>query len=514
MARVARLLDGFPLGLEMAGAWRGVFSWHEIADRIASNLDFLVHTHRDVPARHRNLRAVYEQAWALLSQDERMVLRRLAVFRGGFGIEAAERAMEASPAILASLVKRCLIRRVKPDRYHVHELVRQFSLENLRAADTLQEAVDRHATYYLDWMEDAFGRLKGPDQLETLRSLQRDLPNVRVAWLYAASAGRADLLRRAAHGLFFYFDMRAHFEEAARTFRDALDRLGEGRDPVVDGLLRVAYGWFVHFTGEADSHRWIENGLHRIDDADPYSVDHALANVISAYAGVIDDPDDLRRRLGASIAFYRGEDDRWGEALAVDALASVEFRNDREEGVRLAEESLRLRREIGDHWGEALNLSTLASFAEAEEKWDLARIRHHQSQRLAARIAEDLHMVIAALLSRARIATIQGDYDEAKSLAEDGLRLSRGVSMRLLTASALRELGRAAKAQGDPVEAAERLEEAFALLEGTPWRVNAATCAELLADTLRDAGDRERSRAWDLEAQKLDPGGERQAWTP
>jgi tetratricopeptide (TPR) repeat protein len=384
----------------------------------------------------------------------------------------------------------------------------------LRTAGGFREAVDRHATYYLDRVAEAFGRLKGPDQLETLRSLQRDLANVRSAWLYAASAGHAELLHRAVHGLFFYFDMRAHFEEAARAFGGVLDELDEGVDPAVDGFLRVAYGWFVHFTGEADSRRWILDGLQRIDAVDTYSVDHALANVISAYADVIDEPDELRRRLDASISFYRREADRWGEALAVDALAGVEFRDDREEGVRLAEESLRLRREIGDHWGEALNLSTLASFAEAQEKWDLARIRHHQSQRLATRIAEDLYMAIAAQLSRARIATIQGDHDEALSLAEGGLRLARGVSDRLLTASALCELGRAARSRGEPDVAAERLEEAFALLEGTPWRANAAACAELLAETSRDAGDEERARAWELEAQKLDPHGARRAWIP
>jgi predicted ATPase len=514
MARVARLLDGFPLGLEMAGAWRGVFSWQEIADRIASNLDFLVHTHRDVPPRHRNLRAVYEQAWMFLSQEERTVLRRLAVFHGGFTIGAAEQSSGASPAILASLAKRCLIRRVKPDRYHVHELVRQFSLENLRAAGTLREVLDRHATYYVERVDDAFARLKGPDQLTTLREFQRDLQNIRTAWLHAAATGRPDLLRCAAHGLFFYFDMRAHFEEGARVFLGAIERLAEGIDPVIDGLLRVVYGWFAQFTAETDPRRWIDDGLRRIDDTEPYSVDHALANMIAAYANAITDRSEVRRRLTASIERYRTEGDRWGEALAIAALAGVAFREDREEGVRLAEESLRLRREIGDHWGEALNLATLGGFAEAQEKWDLARVRYHQSQRLATRIAEDLFMAISAQLSRARIATIQGDYEEAQSLAEGGLRLAQGVSERLLTASALRELGRVARAKEELAAAAQHLEEAFALLEGTLWRVNAARCAELLADVARDMGDADRARGWDREVRALDPEGERRPWTP
>ena len=510
MARVARLLEGFPLGLEMAGAWRGVFSWREIADRIASNLDFLVHTHRDVPARHRNLRAVYEQAWGLLSREERTSLCRLAVFHGGFTIEGAERTTDCSPAVLASLAKRCLIRRVDPERYQVHELLRQFSLENLRVAGgDLESAVERHAMYFIEFVEDSFGRLKGPDQLATLRRVQRDLPNIRVAWLHAAKAGWAELLRRAAHGLFFYFDMRGHFEEGARTFHDAIRHFEGAIDPAVDGFLRVAYGWFARFTAEAEPHQWIGEGLRLLDGVEPFSVDHALANVIARYAGAIPDIEEVRERLGKSLAHYRDAGDKWGEALTIDALAGAEFRVSAEEGERLAGESLRLRKEIGDHWGEALNLATLARFAEAQEKWDVAKVRYHQSQRLSARIAEDLFMAIDAQLARARIAGRLGEHDEGEELAEGGLRLARQLSSRLLVARALAELGRLARGRGDLQPAKERLEEAFSLLEGTPWRMDAAYCVTLLSEVAEESGDEGRARSWRQEAQTLDPEGGR-----
>jgi DNA-binding SARP family transcriptional activator/predicted ATPase len=513
MARIARLLEGFPLGLEMAGAWRGVFSWREIAERIASNLDFLVHTHRDVPARHRNLRAVYEQAWGLLSREERASLCRLAVFHGGFTIEAAERTTDSSPAVLASLAKRCLVRRVDSERYQVHELLRQFSSENLRVGSgDFESAVGRHAMYFIEFVEDSFERLKGPDQLATLRRLQRDLPNIRAAWLHAAKAGRAELLRRAAHGLFFYFDMRAHFEEGARVFHDAIRHFDGASDPVVDGFLRVAYGWFTRFTAEAEPHQWIGEGLSLLDDEEPFSPDHALANVIGLYAGAIPDIEEIRERLDKSLAHYRGAGDKWGEALAIDALAGAEFRVSAEEGERLAGESLRLRKEIGDHWGEALNLATLARFAEACGKLDLAKVRYHQSQRLSARIAEDLFMAIDAQLCRARIAGRLGAHDEGEELAEGGLRLARQASSRLLTARAMAELGRLARRKGELASAKERLEEAFSLLEGTPWRTDAACCAALLSQVAEESGDEGATRSWRQEALTLDPEGGRDRW--
>jgi DNA-binding SARP family transcriptional activator/predicted ATPase len=513
MARVTRLLEGFPLGLEMAGAWRGVFSWREIGDRIASNLDFLVHTHRDVPARHRNLRAVYEQAWGLLSRAERATLRRLAVFHGGFTIEAAERTTESPPAVLASLARRCLIRRVDPETYQVHELLRQFSLENLRAAGgDFESAVERHATYFLELVEESFGRLKGPDQLATLRRLQRDLPNVRAAWLHAAKTGRAELLRRASHGLFFYFDMRGHFEEGARAFRDAIRHFDGPSDPVVGGFLRVAYGWFTRFTAEDEPDRWIGEGLNALDRLEPFSVDHALANVIARYADAIHDIGDVRERLGKSLAYYRDAGDKWGEALAIDALAGAEFSVDAGEGERLAGESLRLRKEIGDRWGEALNLGTLARFAEAQGHWDPAKVRYHQSQRLSARIAEDLFMAIDAQLSRARIAGQLGEYEEAEELAEGGLLLAKQTGSRLLVARALMELGRLSRRRGNVPLAKERLEEGFSLLEGTPWRIAAAHCATLLSGLAEESGDAGTARSWRQEARTLDPKGAREPW--
>ena len=514
MARVARLLDGFPLGLEMAGAWRGVFSWREIADRIASNLDFLVHTHRDAPPRHRNLRAVYEQAWGLLSREERTSLCGLAVFHGGFTIEAAERTTDSSPTVLASLAKRCLIRRVDPERYQVHELLRQFSLENLRTVGgDFESAMERHAMYFIGFVEDSFEELKGPGQLARLRRVQRDLPNIRAAWLHAAKTGRAELLRRAAHGLFLYFDMRAHFEEGARAFLDAIRHFDGANDAVAAGFLCVAYGWFTQFTAEDEPHRWIDEGLSLLDGAEPFSAHHALANDIALYARALPSIEKIRERLGKSLAYYRDAGDRWGEALTRDALAGAEFGVNAEAGEQLAGESLRLRREIGDHWGEALNLATQARFAEMQGKWDLAKVRYHQSQRLSARIAEDLYMAIDAQLSRARIAGRLGEYEEGEGLAEEGLRLAKQVSSRLLVARALVTLGRIAWLRGDLLPARERLDEAFSLLEGTPWRMEAAHSATLLSELAEAADDEGEARRWSQEARTLDPEGRRDRWT-
>jgi predicted ATPase/DNA-binding XRE family transcriptional regulator len=95
VARICRLVDGMPLGIELAAAWVRVLPLNEIADEIARTLDFLAASARDLPARHRSLRAVFEHSWNLLTDAERIVMRRLSVFRGGFSRAAAAAVMRS-----------------------------------------------------------------------------------------------------------------------------------------------------------------------------------------------------------------------------------------------------------------------------------------------------------------------------------------------------------------------------------------------------------------------------------
>ena len=89
VARICQLVEGLPLGIELAAAWIRVLSCDEIAQEISRNLDFLSSAMHDLPARQRSLRAVFDYSWNLLSAPEQQALRQLAVFRGSFTREAA-----------------------------------------------------------------------------------------------------------------------------------------------------------------------------------------------------------------------------------------------------------------------------------------------------------------------------------------------------------------------------------------------------------------------------------------
>jgi DNA-binding SARP family transcriptional activator len=114
VVRICQLVDGMPLAIELASASVRSRSCSEIAQGLEQSLEQLATTMRDVPARHRSMRAVFDHSWHLLSVAEQGVLRRLSVFRGGVDADAAAQVAGATPALLAALINKSLLRRNEP----------------------------------------------------------------------------------------------------------------------------------------------------------------------------------------------------------------------------------------------------------------------------------------------------------------------------------------------------------------------------------------------------------------
>ena len=174
---------------------------------------------RDLPERHRSVRAVFDHSWQLLSTDEKHVLSRLSVFRGGFSRQAAEQVADASLAILSSLVIRSLLRRTPTGRYELHELIRQYAgsklAENAERPDLVQE---QHSFYYLGLLEEKHTKLYGREQKQILAELTVEMDNIRAAWNWAVAAEQFIPLYRASTTLWYLFELRNLFKEGEATF--------------------------------------------------------------------------------------------------------------------------------------------------------------------------------------------------------------------------------------------------------------------------------------------------------
>jgi DNA-binding SARP family transcriptional activator/predicted ATPase len=191
VVRICRLVEGMPLGLELAANWLRVLSCAEIANEIQRGLDFLTTAHADVPEYHRSLRAVFDYSWNALPPAEQVNFRQLAVFRDGFEREAAADILGISLPILVGLMDRSLLRRNAQGRYEMHDFLRQYVLEKLQACPAEYDYIhDRLCHYYAEFMARYKTQLHGDDSAMAMATVNQERENVRLAWDWAMSHRR------------------------------------------------------------------------------------------------------------------------------------------------------------------------------------------------------------------------------------------------------------------------------------------------------------------------------------
>jgi predicted ATPase/class 3 adenylate cyclase len=206
--RICRLVDGMPLGIELAASWTAMLSCAEIADEIERGIDLLETSARDVPERHRSLRAAFDQSWRLLTDAERETFARISVFRGGFTREAAAGVADAGLPLLTSLTSKSLVRRQGLGRFDQHELVRQYGAGRLaELPGELAPTGERHARYYLGRLADRAEQLLGTDMAVARDELRVDVDNMITAADWALREWDVEEARAALRDLrLFYFN--------------------------------------------------------------------------------------------------------------------------------------------------------------------------------------------------------------------------------------------------------------------------------------------------------------------
>ncbi len=243
-----------PLGIELAAASVATFPCDQIAAQIERNLDISATAMRDVPERHRSMRAVFEHSWNLLSEEEQRVFRKLTVFRGGFEAQAARKVVGASSWVLSALVDKSPVHETSEERYEVHELLRQCAAEKLRQHPGEKgEAQERHCEYYAAFVGRKAELLKGDRQKTALAEMGVEIENVRAAWQQAVAQGREEALEQSLIGLYQFYDIRSWFREGLAVFSQAAARLQDspgatdqatGRRAIILGNLLSRQGWF------------------------------------------------------------------------------------------------------------------------------------------------------------------------------------------------------------------------------------------------------------------------------
>ena len=245
IARICQLVEGLPLALELAATWVSTLSCREIAAEIEQGLDFLVTTRRNVPPRHRSLRAVFDHSWSLLTNEECQVMKQLSVFHGGFRREAAQAVAGAALLTLSALVDKSLVQRSETGRYALHELIRQYAAAMLQTEAPEKNIVNRkHAEYYLTWLQACERDLTSRQQKDIFAELNSDLDNIRTAWQVAVAHQQISLLRCAAWPLYYFYELHDFFQEGEAVFKCGAEMAqgwlaASGQDSAVHGMAKL-----------------------------------------------------------------------------------------------------------------------------------------------------------------------------------------------------------------------------------------------------------------------------------
>jgi tetratricopeptide (TPR) repeat protein len=287
---ICTLVDGLPLGIELASAWVRTLSCRAIADSIGANLDS-VHTERpDIPERHRSLRAAFNHSWELLAEDDRHALTRLSIFLHGFSAEAAHKLANITPARLAGFVDKSMLSSPLPGRHVMPETIRAFVVQLLQSdPDEYERLAEAHCEYYLTCLAGMLPVFASENGALAIKELELDMVNLRAALRWALDHRRWALASPAIDPLLTFFELQGRFREGlddTRTLLEHLTSLVEVEKPGIYHTLLGWEGWFAFCSGFTQEgleklHKQLEYAQQQGDLAHVAYTDLLLAN---AYA--------------------------------------------------------------------------------------------------------------------------------------------------------------------------------------------------------------------------------------
>lgn len=234
--QICQLVGGLPLAIELAAALLGQKEGAEVIAAINQGVTDLALEMRDMPSRHRSLQAVFDYSWQSLPSRQQAVLAQCAIFAGPFPVEAAAAVAGANPDLLQRLLNQSLLRQADTEWCAMHPLTRRFCRQKLAARGEEPGAAQRHADYYLNWLQ----RFFAPQAWEMpLRRLAPFFADVQQAWETAIENNNFTLLADSSYAMAQFFDRLGLLKEAETMMNAALDRLCRQPQPDLESEVRL-----------------------------------------------------------------------------------------------------------------------------------------------------------------------------------------------------------------------------------------------------------------------------------
>jgi predicted ATPase len=454
VAAICARLGGLPLAIELAAAWVRVLGVDQILERLDDTFELLVGGSRSAHSRQQTMRATMDWSYGLLTEAERVVFQRLAVFVGGWSLEAVEHVCSGGTverhdvlACLTRLVDASLVQveeREEGTRYRLLEPVRQYAHMFLSTSGELEATRLQHAAFFLSfalrWETDA--NYGGPGRQAALTGLEGQLDNLRAALHWYLERGDAEKGISLGRALWTYWVSRGLYSEG-RSWSAQLAALPDAaKDPSIRAVAQGIEATLALRQGE-------------------YVVAKALFLNALPHLGQAPAP-----RLLTSVP------------LDLGLIAIVQ--GDYSEGQRYLDEALAAARAAGYRVDEAIALANLAWLALTQEAYPTARALGEESQALARAVGDDDALCLS-LITLGRVVLGQGELSTARRLAEEGLAWARRIGNTWFLQYSLEVLGQVAMAEGNYADARRALRESLVVRQRTGNRFRIVNSLEGIA---------------------------------
>jgi len=455
IAEICARLDGLPLAIELAAPWVRTLTPRALLRRLEQRLPLLTGGARDADERQRTLRDAIDWSYDLLSESQQAQFRRLAVFVGGFRLEAADAVCIQAAAdtdvlqVLDSLVEQSLLlQRVDFDgepRFWMLETIREYAYERLESSGELDSVRRLHAEWFAGLAEGLDLESRTSDQSASVARIEADYANLRSAIGWAREARHGELLLRLATALWPFWSTRGYVAEGRKALEDALELAGSRPARVLVGLasLRV-------FSGSSD--------------------------------GLLDDVHEALRaaeELGDPLTLAQA----WNllgrvQGTLVGALASAEEAWTR--GLELAERGdLRAERAESIGW-----LMMSANFGPLPVEEGIARCKRFYDEAV-----DDPLIRGNARIEHGALEAMRGDFPLGRSLVAEGRQALSDLGFSLLVAASAQEAFYVEMLAGETAEAVRIMRQSYESLESMGERSYLSTAGALLAHALCAQGE-------------------------
>lgn len=497
VAQICRRLDGIPLAIELAAARLRVLTVEQIATRLDDRFRLLSGGSRTALPRHQTLRALIDWSYDLLTPEEQRLFRALAVFAGGFSLEAADEVVSAESSgwgggtanstletesstleALSALVTKSLVQVAEQGgaaRYRMLETIRQYALERLAASGEADDTRRRHAAHFLALAEAAQPHLYGVELGVWMDRLETEQDNLRAALGWAFGGGDADLGIRLAVALGgatrpgSFWTIAAYWSEGLQWLEAALAQ-SSGLAPALRAMahdLMTQFIWLNEgYSERRMAHYEAAQALYR-EAGDPASM--AQVHWSDGW-DACNSGDQVRARAlwDESLALWRRLGDWARLARSLHFLGSC-ARDDGDlvRGTALLEQSLALAREIGSIVEISNNLNALGDVACIQDDYRRATALYWDSvvelQKTGERGRYNAIFILWPLRNLAWMALVRGDDGRALALLRDCVAWFRERGALSSLALIVHHLGALVHAHGDAAQGAALLQEALTL---------------------------------------------------